>query len=609
MTIVDAECLRHKPYPGEMGDRRMARKKRTLVPAPSLPLSKGEIWEVGRRTLEVAVADLARKGERPEVLLVVQAGEEGGVVLGDAITSSAPYTVLADIVVRAMREPLIGKPRRPEVIRVGSAAEAELLATSPAITGVALEVVGQLLALEHFQSHMELQLGGLSSDYRTQAARAGETVSTEGLHAFFRTARQFYREAMWEAYSDGVMFELTLRAAQGAGKTLYGIIIGALGQELGLALYPSLEALQQFYTASLEHLDQFADLAPPATKKRPDPAQLQREAEAMVDLLQVSTLCLTYTPQRDVPPPLAEEARQLKLPLANKSAFPFVMRTGQGGMRAATAGELSDMYVALGAILDWDKRIDDVEGEDEVDITVTSQVPAVPGFVPELTVDTTLRENPYLPEEDEEDIDAFMPDLSTLFESFLSEPPRSKPASQKKSTGKAASQKKPATGKKPSAPTINSNRVYTLEVYLTDGPLSSAYANLTISRRIELLGRQTLHDLHQAIFEAFERWEPHLYEFNLGEGPAERSQVYFYTGGLDADDDEEAGDPTTTTLDALNLEVGRRFGYTFDMGDQWEHVIEVVATAEARGKGKYPRIAKKVGKAPPQYPDDDDEDA
>jgi len=213
----------------------MARKKRTLVPAPSLPLSKGEIWEVGRRTLEVSVADLARKGERPEVLLVVQAGEEGGVVLGDAITSSAPYTVLADIVVRAMREPLIGKPRRPEVIRVGSAAEAELLATSPAITGVALEVVGQLVALERFQSHMELQLGGLSSDYRTQAARAGETLSAEGLHTFFRTARQFYREAMWEAYSDGVMFVLTLQAAQGASKTLYGIIIGALGQELGLA--------------------------------------------------------------------------------------------------------------------------------------------------------------------------------------------------------------------------------------------------------------------------------------------------------------------------------------------------------------------------------------
>jgi hypothetical protein len=328
------------------------------------------------------------------------------------------------------------------------------------MAGVALEVAGQLDALARFQAHMELQLSGLSSDYRTQAARAGETLSTEGLQAFFRTARQFYREAMWEAYGDEAVFELALQTAPGASKTLYGIIIGELGQELGLALYPSLEALQQFYNASLEHLDQFSDLGQPIAQQHPDPAQWQREAEAMADLLQVSTLCLTYTPQRDVPPPLVEEAKQGKLPVANKSAFPLVMRTGQGGMRAATALELADMYAAMGAIMDWDKRIDDVESEDEVDITLTSQVPAVPGFLPALTVHTTLRDNPCLPEEDDEDDeDEWMPDLSALLESFLQEPPRSKPASQKKPIEKAASGRKlPAPDKTTPAPTTPANK-------------------------------------------------------------------------------------------------------------------------------------------------------
>ena len=47
----------------------MARKKRTSAQALSLPLSKGEIWEVGRRALEVSVADLARQGERPECVI------------------------------------------------------------------------------------------------------------------------------------------------------------------------------------------------------------------------------------------------------------------------------------------------------------------------------------------------------------------------------------------------------------------------------------------------------------------------------------------------------------------------------------------------------------
>ena len=37
------------------------------------------------------------------------------------------------------------------------------------------------------------------------------------------------------------------------------------------------------------------------------------------------------------------------------------MRTGQGGMRAATALELADMCVAMSAIMDWDKRMDEVE--------------------------------------------------------------------------------------------------------------------------------------------------------------------------------------------------------------------------------------------------------
>src|SRR5262249_13408402 len=147
----------------------------------------------GRRALDVPVADLPRKGERPEVVLVVQAGAEGGLVLGDATTSSAPRAVLVDIVMRAMREPLLCKPQRPEVIRVGSARAAELLATRPAMAGVALAVAGQIDTLAHIDAHMELQLSGLSSDYRTRAARAGETLSTEGLQAFFRTARQFYR--------------------------------------------------------------------------------------------------------------------------------------------------------------------------------------------------------------------------------------------------------------------------------------------------------------------------------------------------------------------------------------------------------------------------------
>src|SRR5262245_41928468 len=98
----------------------MARKKRTPAQAPLLPLSKGEIWEVGRRALGVSVADLAHADERPEFIMIVQAGENGGVVFGELVAAGAPPMVLAEVVARAMRAPLLGTPRHPELIRVGS---------------------------------------------------------------------------------------------------------------------------------------------------------------------------------------------------------------------------------------------------------------------------------------------------------------------------------------------------------------------------------------------------------------------------------------------------------------------------------------------------------
>jgi hypothetical protein len=582
----------------------MARKIHKLPQAP-LPLSRGEVWEVGRRPLNGHADTLARQQEYPEIMLAVQLGTSGGIVHGEPITSKVPPTALADFVLQAMRQPLIGKPRQPAVIRVTSQAEADLLTTPLANTGVRLEVVAHLEAFEAVQTEMATMLGGLTNDYRTQATRAGETLSEAALSAFFKTASTFYREEMWTVYGDGVMFEIVLSPAPGPDTTLYGILMGSMGAEFGLALFRSFDDLQQFHEVSLAHLD---DIGPPPTnKKRPDAAQLRREAEAMDKVLQVPSIGLTYTPQRDVAPALQQEAQRLKLPLANKSAFPLVMCTGQGGMRVATATELAAMFSALQAILAWDERIDDVADEDEIDVTVTSQHAAVVGFVPALTAQTTLRVNPCIPddEEDEDEDGPSLEELTEIFSSLLAELPEPKAA---KKSSKGSSRKQiPAGGKPAALPPAALNRVYTLDVTLVGGPVAEDDIDEEIVRRIDILGRQTLHDLHEAIFDAFERWEEHLYEFNLGTGPSDRSQIYFYTGG-EGVDEESAGDPETTALATLDLQVERRFGYTFDMGDQWEHVVEVVATREGPGKGQYPRLTKKIGAAPPQYPEEDDAD-
>src|ERR1700751_187348 len=64
-------------------------------------------------------------------------------------------------------------------------------------------------------------------------------------------------------------------------------------------------------------------------------------------------------------------------------------------------------------------------------------------------------------------------------------------------------------------------RLYTLEVFIISGPITDKFAkkNPVISRTIQIRGDQTLEDLHHAIFDAFDREEEHVYEFQFGKGP------------------------------------------------------------------------------------------
>lgn len=579
----------------------MARKGRKRTDR-RLPLIRGEIWEIGRRALDVHTAKQIPQDERPEMLLAVQTGQAGGVVFADAVTSQAPITALKEFALQAMRQPMIGQPRRPEVIRVDSQAEAEMLAVVLDETGVVVEVFSPLVTLNAVHDHMETMLSGMDCDYRTRAMEAGETLSDDGLRAFFRTARAFYQEAIWEAFGDEALFEIALQPTQGLARTFYGVLTGNFGEEPGLTLYPSLEDFQEFYELSIERLDQLASFPQEVAASELDSEQWQAMTDMTAQFMVIPSLTLTYSPQRDAPPPLVQEARRLKLRLANRSAFPVVLSTGQAGMQIATATALSDMFVAMRAILEWDKRIDNMADESEIDVTIMSTLKGVKGFVPETTIHTTLRDNPCLPERDDE---TFWPTIDAPFEALLTQSLADGSASGRKEPRKAAFDG-PAKSRQKS-PKSFSHHVYRLNIHLVAGPITSAYAGQEISRVMDIRGNQTLHELHRAIFEAFGRWEEHLYEFNLGVAPSDQSQTYFYSGGWDTDD-SNGWNPETTVLDVLDLSVDRCFGYTFDMGDQWEHIIKVIAIKEIPGKGKYPRIVKKVGKAPPQHPQDDASD-
>jgi hypothetical protein len=155
-------------------------------------------------------------------------------------------------------------------------------------------------------------------------------------------------------------------------------------------------------------------------------------------------------------------------------------------------------------------------------------------------------------------------------------------------------------------------RVYTLDVFLIGGPMTDKFVkkNPVVSRTIHIRGDQTLEHLHRAIFDAFVRWESHMYEFTLGKGPNDpKAKRYVLPHALEIQQEQSnppIGRVDETTIESLGLKVDDRFGYWFDFGDDWWHQINVEAIEKKVPKGKFPKVTKKVGKSPPQYSEENE---
>jgi hypothetical protein len=171
----------------------------------------------------------------------------------------------------------------------------------------------------------------------------------------------------------------------------------------------------------------------------------------------------------------------------------------------------------------------------------------------------------------------------------------------KKTAASPSSGKRPRrTAKADAAPRA---KLYVLGVYLTAGPTGGEFNNKEISRAIEIRGDQTLEQLHQAIFAAYDRWDEHLYEFQLGRRPFDPDGPNYGVsqGGKKR---KASGDARQTKLDDLGLQQHRTFGYWFDFGDDWYHQIRVERIEQAIPTVTYPRVIRRVGKSPPQYLDE-----
>ena len=138
-----------------------------------------------------------------------------------------------------------------------------------------------------------------------------------------------------------------------------------------------------------------------------------------------------------------------------------------------------------------------------------------------------------------------------------------------------------------------------------------------IWRTISLSGDRTLHDLHEAIFVAFDRYDPHLYLFYFPRAPRRRGndpvRIREFTApemGKDEGpyDDASRLNAAKVRLDDLRLRAGQTFEYLFDFGDSWWHEVTVEDIRQAvPGPKAFWGVVASRGASPPQYPEAADE--
>lgn len=123
-------------------------------------------------------------------------------------------------------------------------------------------------------------------------------------------------------------------------------------------------------------------------------------------------------------------------------------------------------------------------------------------------------------------------------------------------------------------------------------------------RKIELKATDTLEDLHDAIQDAIEWDNDHLYSFFMDNKFKNRDFDAEYTSPHEPEGRKTADE---ASVGIFGFSKCQKFAYLFDFGDMHKFEIEVLDFGNVDTKKKYPLILESKGKAPEQYRDYDDE--
>lgn len=133
-----------------------------------------------------------------------------------------------------------------------------------------------------------------------------------------------------------------------------------------------------------------------------------------------------------------------------------------------------------------------------------------------------------------------------------------------------------------------SDAILRLKIVLTD-------TAPPIWRRVEVPAEMTLKELHNVIQAAMGWDNAHLYQFQVGRetiaGPGLDGE------GLDGRRPIGSGHVRLADLAARGV---KRFAYVYDMGDGWEHRIQLEKSLSADPAATYPRLVEGALHCPPE---------
>jgi hypothetical protein len=149
-------------------------------------------------------------------------------------------------------------------------------------------------------------------------------------------------------------------------------------------------------------------------------------------------------------------------------------------------------------------------------------------------------------------------------------------------------------------------RVYQLRVSIIGLP--------KVYRIIEASENCTFDDLHETIFDAFNRDDPHLYSFFITKKDTKSIHSIYEAPEITHPQNVEnlygfgrkKKSTAKTRLGEVEWVEKDIFHYLFDFGDEWWHRIRVQSIKETNLRKKSIKIIKSIGESPPQYLDYDD---